>query len=333
MERGSYKISIIIPIYGVEHFIGRCAESLMCQTLREGVEFIFVDDATPDGSIQVLQEVLDRYPERQGQVRILHHDVNQGLPTARNTGLTIAQGKYIFHCDGDDYVERDMLEVLLGAAEQQRADYVWCDWYLTLAESERYMSQPAYATAEEALRAMLSGGMKYNVWNKLVRRSLYTDNHIEFPAGYGMGEDMTMMRLAACASKVAYVPRALYHYVKTNANAFSQTYSERHLRDLQYNVSETARFILDRYGKEWERVVAFLKLEAKFPFLISDGKRGEYSRWTAWYPEANAYIMQNESVSLRSRMVQWFAAHGQWWAVRLYHQVVMKWLYRMLYGR
>ena len=70
-----------------------------------------------------------------------------------------------------------------------------------------------------------------------------------------------------------------------------------------------------------------------FPFLISDGKRGEYSRWTAWYPEANAYIMQNESVSLRSRMVQWFAAHGQWWAVRLYHQVVMKWLYRMLYGR
>ena len=120
-------ISVIIPIYGVEHFIGRCAESLMCQTLREGVEFIFVDDATPDGSIQVLQEVLDRYPERQGQVSILHHDVNQGLPAARNTGLAIAQGKYIFHCDGDDYVERDMLEVLLGAAEQQRADYVWCD--------------------------------------------------------------------------------------------------------------------------------------------------------------------------------------------------------------
>ena len=83
-------ISVIIPIYGVEHFIGRCAESLMCQTLREGVEFIFVDDATPDGSIQVLQEVLDRYPERQGQVSILHHDVNQGLPAARNTGLAIA---------------------------------------------------------------------------------------------------------------------------------------------------------------------------------------------------------------------------------------------------
>ena len=132
---------------------------------------------------------------------------------------------------------------------------------------------------------------------------------------------------------MAYVPRALYHYVKTNANAFSQTYSERHLRDLQHNVSETARFVLNRYGKEWEREVAFLKLEAKFPFLISDGKRGEYRRWTAWYPEANAYIMQNESVSLRSRMVQWFAAHGQWWAVRLYNKVVMKWLYRMLYGR
>lgn len=327
----SCKISVIIPIYGVEDFIGRCAESLMCQTLAEGVEYIFVGDATPDGSMQVLQEVLDRHPERRGQVTILHHDTNKGLPAARNTGLSVAQGKYIFHCDSDDYVERDMLEVLLEAAAREEADYVWCDWYLTFAESERYMSQPAFATAEEALRAMLSGGMKYNVWNKLVRRSLYADHGIQFPAGYGMGEDMTMMRLAACAGRVAYVPRALYHYVKTNANAFSQTYSERHLQELQHNVSETARFILGRYGREWEREVAFLKLEAKFPFLISDGKGGEYRRWMAWYPEANAYIMQNSVVSLRSRLVQWCAAHGQWWAVRLYHKVVMQWLYGMLY--
>ena len=114
---------------------------------------------------------------------------------------------------------------------------------------------------------------------------------------------MNIKHITTCAAKVAYVPRALYHYVKTNANAFSQTYSERHLRDLQHNVSETARFVLSRDGKEWEREVAFLKLEAKFPFLISDGKRGEYRRWTVWYPEANAYIMQNESVSLRSCML------------------------------
>ena len=146
-----------------------------------------------------------------------------------------------------------------------------------------------------------------------------------------MGEDMTMMRLAACARKVAYVPHAFYHYVKTNTNSFCQTYSERHLQELRHNVGETAAFVLERLGTEWEREVAFLKLEAKFPFLITDGSQGEYRRWTEWYPEANAYIMQNRAVSLRSRMVQLFAAQGQFWAVRLYHLLLDKLVYGIIY--
>ena len=331
IDENPCKVSVIIPIYKVEGFIGRCAESLMSQTMQEGVEFIFVDDATPDRSIGVLEEMLQRYPARKAQIILLRHEANQGLPAARNTGLAVARGEYIFHCDSDDYVEADMLETLYDTAVQQQADMVWCDWYLTFADSERYMKQPQYGTAEEALKAMLAGGMKYNVWNKLVRRSLYTDNHIVFPAGYGMGEDMTMMRLAACAQRVAYVPKAFYHYVKTNAGSFCQTYSERHLKELQHNVSETAQFLLHHCGKEWEREVAFLKLEAKFPFLISDGTGGEYRRWKEWYPEANAYILQNRFVSLRSRIVQWLAAHGQMWAVWLYNKVVMQWMYKLIY--
>lgn len=327
------KVSVIVPIYKVEAFIARCAESLMCQTLREGVEFIFVDDDTPDDSICVLQKVLRRHPERATQVRLLKHDVNKGLPAARNTGLVIAQGEYIYHCDSDDYVEPDMLEVLYTAAAQRQADMVWCDWYLTFDKNERYMRQPSYATAEEALKSMLAGGMKYNVWNKLVCRSLYVDNHILFPAGYGMGEDMTMIRLAACANVVAYVPKAFYHYVKINASSFCQTYSERHLLELQHNVRETATYILLHCGKEWKREIAFLKLETKFPFLISNGKNGEYCRWVTWYPEANCYILQNKAVSARSRMIQWLAAHNQFWLIRLYNKVVMQWLYGVMYKR
>ena len=323
-------VSVIIPVYGVAGFVERCTESLMSQSMREGVEFIFVDDATPDDSIALVRKVVERHPERAAQVRILTHEANQGLPAARNTGLAEARGTYVFHCDSDDYVEPEMLETLLDAAERHRADMVWCDWYLTFAENERYMRQPEYATAVEALRAMMAGAMKYNVWNKLVRRSLFTENHILFPAGYGMGEDMTMMRLAACARKVAYVPHAFYHYVKTNTNSFCQTYSERHLQELRHNVGETAAFVLNRLGTEWEREVAFLKLEAKFPFLISDGRQGEYRRWTEWYPEANAYIMQNKSVSLRSRMVQWLAAHNFFAAVRIYNWALTT-LYKVMY--
>lgn len=323
-------ISVIIPVYGVAGFVEQCTESLMSQSMREGVEFIFVDDATPDDSIALVRKVVERHPERAAQVRILTHEANQGLPAARNTGLHAATGRYILHCDADDYAEPTMLEELYSAAEAADADVVWCDWYLTFEQSERYMTMSALATADEALRAMLGGRMKYNVWNKLVRRSLYDESGIEFPSGHGMGEDMTMIRLMANARRVAYVHRALYHYVKTNAASFCQTYSEQHLADLKHNVSLTADYLTARLGDAIARDLAFFKLEAKFPFLISDGRNGEYRRWREWYPEANAYIMQNHNISARSRWVQWLAAHNFFTTVRIYNWALTT-LYRVMY--
>ncbi len=317
------KVSVITPIYKVEAFIERCATTLMEQTLRE-VEYIFVDDATPDRSIQVLEEVVARYPERKEQVRIVHHEKNKGLPTARNTGLMLATGEYIFHCDSDDYVEPTLLEDLYNAAQAQNADIVWCDWYLTFAENERYMKQPSFDTPIDALKAMICGGMKYNVWNKLVRRSLYTDNHIEFPAGYGMGEDMTMMMLFAHAKKVAYVPQAYYHYIKTNTNAFSQTYSDRHLMELKHNVQRIIDYMQKVYGGALEKELNFFKLDVKFPFLIA----GQYKRWEEWYPEANTYILQNKTVSARTRYIQWLASNKQYWIVGMYSWILNNIVYR-----
>ena len=115
------KVSVIIPIYKVEAFIERCATTLMEQTLRE-VEYIFVDDATPDSSIQVLEEVVTRYPERKEQVHIVHHGTNKGLPAARNTGLSLATGEYIFHCDSDDYVDQSYLLEMRQALENADID-------------------------------------------------------------------------------------------------------------------------------------------------------------------------------------------------------------------
>ena len=323
------KVSVIIPIYNVGRFIERCAESLMKQTLND-VEFIFVDDATPDNSIVILNKVIEAHPERREAVRIVHHDCNKGLPAARNTGMALAQGKYIFHCDSDDYMETNMLEQLYNKAEESDADIVWCDWFLTFAQNERYMKQPAFDTPMEALKAMLSGGMKYNVWNKLVKRSLYADNNIEFPAGYGMGEDMTMMMLFAHAKSVAYVPRAFYHYVKLTTGAFSQTYSDRHLIELKHNVERTAVYLQTAVNDDIEKELSFFKLEAKFPFLITD-KRPKYRLWSEWYPEANSYIPVNSNVSARSRWLQWAAWKGQWWIVWLHYQLVIRVIYGIIY--
>lgn len=323
------KVSVIVPVYNVAPFMARCATSLFEQTLRE-VEYIFVNDATPDKSMEALRSVMSRYPERQRRVSIVELEQNKGLPAARNIGLQKAAGEYIFHCDGDDFADPVMLEALYAAAKQQDADIVWCDWYLSLEKQERRMKQPGYRSPMEAVKGMLEGAMKFNVWNKLAKRSLYVNNQVEFPDGCGMGEDMTMIMLFAYARKVAYLPQAFYHYVKTNAAAFSRTYSERHLEELRCNVDRMERFVRERFGDALDAHVAYMKLEAKFPFLLS-GDSSQLRRWREWYPEANAYIMRNRSISLRSRLLQWCAWKNQLWMVRAYAAFFNHVVYGLIY--
>lgn len=323
------KVSVIIPIYKVEPFVARCAQSLMEQTLTEA-EYIFVDDASPDGSIAVLRRVLADYPERSNHIKVLTHAENKGLPAARNTGLAVAQGEYIFHCDSDDFVEPDMLEQLYRKAAETDADIVWCDWWLSFAKSERYMKQPEYLTPMEALKGMLSGVMKFNVWNKLIRRSLYVENNIAFPSGYGMGEDMTIMRLFARASKVVYLPKAFYHYVQLNTGAFSKTYSNRHLEELQHNVSLLLSDLQQLFEDQLKKEMAFFQLDVKYPFLITEDF-SKYKLWQSWYPEANQYILQNKQLSWRSRGLQWLAWKHQFWAIWLYYKCIHKVIYGLIY--
>lgn len=323
------KVTVIIPIYKVEKFIERCVRSLMEQTLQE-VEYIFVNDATTDNSVNILKNVITEYVNRNSQITILEHEINKGLPAARNTGLQVATGEYVFHCDSDDFIELDMLEKLYRKAVETDADIVWCDWYLSFEKNERYMKQPDYDTPMEALKGILSGAMKYNVWNKLVKRSLYVENQICFPEGYGMGEDMTMIRLFACAQKVTYLPEAFYHYVKSNGEAFTNTFSERHLRDIKYNVDETTAFVCNKIDGEIHPYIDFFKLNVKYPFIISD-KREMYQLWRCWYPESNDSIGDNPNFSFRSKVLQYAAMYKQYWVLWLHYKLVYKFVYGILY--
>jgi glycosyltransferase involved in cell wall biosynthesis len=322
-------ISIIVPIYKVENYIERCVRSLLEQTYT-GIEYIFVDDCSPDSSISILRKVIKEYPTRIDQIKIISHEKNMGLPAARNTGLKMAIGDYIFHCDSDDYVEKDMIEKMYQTAKEKDADIVWCDWYLSFAKNERYMKQPHYDTPLDALKGILSGTMKFNVWNKLIKRDLYINNKISFPDGHGMAEDMTMIRLFACARSVAYLPKAFYHYVRLNENAFTMNQSPKQLQDILYNTNETIDYIHQKFGDSLNREIAYFKLNVKFPFLITDDIK-MYLLWTAWSPEADQYIMDNKSISLRSRLLQYAAYKRKFLIVWLYYKVVHKLMYGIIY--
>lgn len=322
------KVSVIVPIYGVERFIERSAESMMNQTLEE-VEYIFVDDCTPDGSIDILKKVVARYPQR--CVRILHHDVNRGLPAARNTGLRAARGEYIFHWDSDDYAESEMLQALYDEAKTKDLDYVWCDWFLTFSENSRVMPQPSADSSREALSIVLAGGMKYNVWNKLVSHRLYEDSSIRFPEGRSMGEDMTMIKLLAKATSVAHVAKPFYHYIRTNSGAMTQLYSPRHLEELQQNTTELCDFLRSEVSDEAiVQELNWFKLNVKLPFLFT-GRKEDIRLWRVWYPETNKDIMSNHRQALRTRILQWTAAHRLSIVNMIYNTLVYKFIYGVVY--
>ena len=323
------KVSVIIPFYKVEPFVERCTRSLLEQTLTD-VEFIFVDDASPDGSRAIIERVSAEYNR---DVRILTHEQNQGLPAARNTGLGEARGEFIYHCDSDDYLEPTMLEDMYKAATNEQADFVYCDFYLDFGTSRREMTNPSYTDPEQMVKeGFLAGLMKYNVWNKLVARRLYSESGIVFPAGHGMGEDMTMILLATHATRSAHVAKPLYHYVKLNANAFSNTFSQRHLDDIRFNADRTFAGLADWNVSEKEKYLGFFKLNLKLPFLFSEDRQ-QLRLWKQWYPEANRYIKQNTHQPRRTRLVQQWAAAGLFFLVRFYSFLINKLYYGLRYHR
>lgn len=309
------KVSVIIPVFKVERFAERCAKSLMEQTLQDA-EFIFVDDASPDSSMDIIRRVAAEYPLR--AVQFLVHPENKGLPAARNTGLKVATGDYIWHCDSDDYPEPDFLEKMYAAARGSNADIVYCDFYLDFGVSRKYMSTPNYSGPEKMIKeGFLAGQMKFNVWNKLISRSLYEKTGYLFPEGHSMGEDMTIIGIATAAGSCCRVPEALYHYEKTNENALSYTFSQRYQDDILFNTGRTISF-LDQWDVcDKDRFTSLFKLNVKLPFLFS-GRYDQYKLWRKWFPEANAYIRGNRYLPFRTRLVQLFAAAGIWPLVWLY---------------
>ena len=115
------RVSVIVPVYGCEAFLPDCIASLRAQTLSD-IELIFVCDASPDGSLELLRQA-----EREdARIRVIAFEENRGVSAARNAGIEAARGEYIGFCDGDDWVEPQMFERLYALAQEKQADAVFC---------------------------------------------------------------------------------------------------------------------------------------------------------------------------------------------------------------
>ena len=205
-------------------------------------------------------------------------------------------------------------------------------FFASFSDKERYMRQTSYSDSMEMLeKGFLAGMTKYNVWNKLVRRKLYIDNGLRFPDGHTNGEDLLMVKIIRMANKVVYVPKALYHYNRTNENAITKTYSEKHFTDIKFNTDDVIRF-LKEHPITHSEYLEFFKLNQKLPFLFSQSRQ-QYRLWKLWYPEANKYIQKNREWPFRTRMVQKLATWHLFPLVHFYGWAVNHLFYGLLYRK
>lgn len=212
------KVSVIVPVYKVEEYIERCARSLFEQTL-ESIEYIFINDCTPDRSMEVLTHVLEEYPHRKPQVKILRMPHNSGQAAVRTIGMKTAMGKYQIHCDSDDWVEPDWAESLYTRAIETDADLVSCDFFI-IRENEIIVSnqKPEHETIT-SYKIGLNKNIYGCCWNKLIRASLFKDK-VSFEKGINFQEDkLFIYRILDRCSIVSHVSRALYNYNQNNINS------------------------------------------------------------------------------------------------------------------
>lgn len=290
------KISIIIPIYNVENYIGRCVRSLFEQTLSE-IEYIFVDDCTPDNSMDILVRLIEEYPQRKGQIKIIHHETNQGLACSRIDGIRMATGKYIAHCDSDDWVDIDLYEKLYQRAEETNADLTICDFvceYASQRGCEKIVTN-FNCTPRQALMNMHNESFYCMVWRCLFKREfVFKYNLLPLPH-VDMWED-TCVTLPAFyyANMVEKVNDAVYHYFINDQSMCANSAKPKLYEDRKKAISYLESFFSDKKDFDAKLLISFWKMLAK-SFMLTTSNFNP-SRWKNEFTEAHKYILKMHSI-------------------------------------
>lgn len=271
------KVSVIIPVYGVEKYIEQCATSLFEQTL-DNIEFIFIDDCSLDNSISILRKVIDKYTLRLSEknhiVRIEKMLMNSGQAAVRKHGLQLATGSFIIHCDSDDWVEADMYRLMYERAVNEGSDVVICDYNNTDGKTISQTVKGCYsASKEQCFNDMLYHKISWAVWNKLIKKDIY--DSIECYPKFAMGEDMVLISQAILNSKkISYVEENLYNYY-LNPTSIMNTQTERRCMDKFLQLKGNTEILLPilnskldkKYCKKIERLLSYNTTITLFPYI------------------------------------------------------------------
>lgn len=248
-------LSIIIPIYKAEQYIERCVRSLMEQTMKENIEFIFINDCTPDTSMEILRRIINEYPQRKKQIRIIENETNMGVSATRKIGIEAANGKYIGWCDSDDWVDVTMYQTLYEATQDGRIDIVVTNFINEEKGCTKNVMISMCTSPQECIEKMWMGFyFPGALWQQITRKDLIKFGMSQITQ-VNYAEDVYSLLLTYYkASTIAYIKECLYHYNCNNEAS------------LIHNVAFTK--------KAWNAQASNLKLVTKI--LYNNGGKSRY---------------------------------------------------------
>ena len=205
------KISVIVPVYNVEKYIGECIKSIINQDY-ENIEIILVDDGSNDKS----GEICDEYALKDKRVKVIHKE-NGGVSSARNRGIESSTGEYIAFVDGDDYVTKDYVSYLFSLIKSKNSDVSLSMAYFTDYQNKQNENDKMrFISGKEAAIQIMSYNILIGVNNKMFSRKVFV-NKVRFDEELCMGEGFNFNTdVFQLSNTVSIGNRKIYYYRKNN---------------------------------------------------------------------------------------------------------------------
>lgn len=302
MDEHQIKVSILVPFYKVENYVGRCVESLFTQTYKN-IEYVFVNDCTPDGSMEVINEKIDKYGMTD-KCKMIIHEQNQGISSSRNDCLDNMTGDYFLFIDSDDYIDRDMVELLVEAAVKENADISGCGYIEEYADHSVEHPQKYTNDHDEMMRAITLLTIKGVMWKLLVRSTIVTEHkdEVRFIPDRNMVDDYFFCcQIFYYAQRFAGVDRCMYHWIQYNPNNYTHT-TIFAVESQAAAIRKTEEFYREKgiYDVVKTELIQ-RKFISKLPLLF-DKECIDVERWRNLFPESNN-IWKNMNFSLGNKLL------------------------------
>lgn len=226
------ELSIIIPFYNADKWIGKMLDSLLDQDISsDDYEIIVIDDGSTD-NIDCLKHYVDTYPNI-----YYYREDNAGISTARNYGLSLSRGKYLYFCDSDDFVQPQILGFVLNTLESLNLDMLVCDWHhvepdVEVQDYTKPIPISEVYTGKEYLASFSSDPMSigFGVWRYFIRRDILMEHNIRFEDLAYIEDRLFQLELLLVARRVAHASVKIYYYLQHQSSILHSQKKKKYQR-------------------------------------------------------------------------------------------------------